>query len=181
MNTFNLQLHIGSEKPAADLMQPIRQDLTAALNKARGGIWTSTFLGKDLGSDWAQWQIENDYVKNIANGYSGETEKSWLLTPAKDANVFVIDHYKDLEDLMRKYQRPLYEMSKMYVPDYVKIMQDFDAIHLTKRGEAQTRYSQPFSLYGWDCESTFWLKWKFEKVEDIGEITYKDIQEKTGG
>lgn len=51
------------------------------------------------------------------------------------------------------------------------IAKKYDAVHLTSEGQWRTRHSTP-NLYGWDCESTLWLRWKFEKVEYIGEMGY---------
>lgn len=36
-------------------------------------------------------------------------------------------------------------------------MAGIDAIHLTVKGEDETRHSRPFNLYGWDCESVLIL------------------------
>ena len=41
-----------------------------------------------------------------------------------------------------------------YYPDFEGMVRaGIDAIWLTAHGESATRFSRPYSLYGWDCES----------------------------
>lgn len=37
--------------------------------------------------------------------------------------------------------------------DFEKMAEDYDAFWLTENGQAETRFSRPFSLYGWDVET----------------------------
>jgi hypothetical protein len=44
---------------------------------------------------------------------------------------------------------------------------EVDAIHLTERGEHETRLSQPYSLYGWDCECVLIMNPKGIRYQDL--------------
>lgn len=57
-------------------------------------------------------------------------------------------------------------------PDFELLAKHFDVIHLTENGQYETRLNHP-DLYGWDCESSLWLNWAVEKVEDLGIKQYK--------
>lgn len=53
---------------------------------------------------------------------------------------------------------------------FSEMAKQFDGMHLTDNGQWATRLP-PFdspNLYGWDCESTLWFRWAFDKVEDGG-------------
>jgi hypothetical protein len=164
------QLFICKEVPSKDLFNPIVQNEYSPLNKALGGLWTSTYVGRKYGSSWVQWMLEEGW------GYEeGEKAPAWLLCANMDARIYHIDTYKDLDILMQEYGKPIYKGSDLQVLDFIKLSKDFDAIHLTARGQEATRLSMPYNLYGWDCESTFWLKWKFDLVEWLGEIEFKSV------
>jgi hypothetical protein len=57
--------------------------------------------------------------------------------------------------------------------DFERMAQDFDGMHLTDEGQWSTRLTQP-SLYGWDCESTCWFRWMFDRVEQGPRIEIKE-------
>ena len=138
----------------------------------KGGLWTSTYDEK-LGSDWLQWGIAEDYN----NPDDLIFKNCWLLYPEANINVYEIDTYADLENLCKKASQsytfgetsPHGPYEETY-PDWEVLAQEYDAIHLTVNGQCETRLSRPLTLYGWDCESTLWLQWKFAKVEYIGDL-----------
>lgn len=155
------QLHIGKQKPAVNCMTPIQN---RAFIKPYGGIWTSTFLGEKEGSEWVQWCLSEQF------GFGADGDfPAWLLYPIEHPNLFVVDSYADLEKAIESFGYPIYEGSSMVLLNYEKMVAaGFDGFHLTARGRWETHHSFPHNLYGYDCESTIWFRWAFEKVENLG-------------
>ena len=127
--------------------------------KPLGGLWTSTFTPeKRYPSAWIEWCVHEmpQWLEGI---------NCFLLTPRADARVYIIDSYADL---VRLYER--FGISKelvFTVMDWEEIAKHYDAVMLTEKGEVDTRFSRPLSLYGWDCESTIWFRNVFESVKKI--------------
>jgi len=147
--------------------EPPRND---RFSKPRGGLWTSSYIDREHGSEWMDWCIGEDF--------RSARQHSWLLEPMPDARVYEIDTLHDLKALLRKhhYDAPWNGLTLGYglesrMLDFEAIAKRYDAIHLTSEGQWRTKLSTP-NLYGWDCESTLWLKWKFRKADYIGEIEY---------
>ena len=158
--------------PCRDCLQPI----TNYSMKPRGGLWTSTYSEDDL-CEWYQWCLsdgEGEWVRD---------NLLWVLFPRR-SNIVTIDHYDDLLRLARVYgqQEPLASNWTRCLLDFEAMVRDgIDAIHLTEHGEHGTRYGPGFSLdkwnlYGWDCESTLWLRWRFQRIEYLGRCSIKDWQ-----
>lgn len=128
------------------------------------GLWTSTYA-PSIGSDWIVRGREMGLVPDAP-------VRSFLLFPAPDARIFVIDDVPNLLVLLRRFERPTMLTSRMFASlDFDRIREEYDAIHLTEEGQWRTRFSIETncpSLYGWDCESTLWLNWKFDDVTDLG-------------
>ena len=51
--------------------------------------------------------------------------------------------------------------------NFYEMSKDYDAIHLTEKGQWKTRMTRPVSLYGWDCETVYWFRMKFKVVKNI--------------
>jgi hypothetical protein len=102
--------------------------------KPRGGLWTSPV---DSTWSWRHWCETEDYL-------TGSLTKCF--TVSFSGNVLVIDCLKDLDKLpwIDSLNFPLFECL-----EYMGVQ----AIHLTVRGQEETRHSRPRNLYGWDCES----------------------------
>ena len=125
--------------------------------KPRGGLWTSTWDPRSC-SGWAQWCIEARFKK--------PPYAVWLLDVEPAARVFTVDTYYDLAVLMDAYGVPTrwgHEIA------WGRLARDYDALHLTDAGQWATRLSEPHSLYGWDCESTVWMRWAFTDVRRFGD------------
>lgn len=135
-----------------------------------GGIWTSSW-DETNGTDWLRWcQSES---------FSGPSWDMWLLEPDPDAVVVQISEFADLAELIRKYPHPkngwekakwgkvMSSVSLNEGLDFEKLAEDFHGVNLTQNGQWATRYSNP-GLYGWDCESTLWLRWNFVSIEHYG-------------
>ena len=101
--------------------------------KPEGGLWASP-VGCSYG--WQQWcESENwgDLTNSFETIYEGRT--------------LVIDSLRDLSNVV-------WQEGSSYrdCPDYEAMLRlGIDAIHLTERGEQETRFSHP-GLYGYDCE-----------------------------
>lgn len=158
-----MQLCVRADEPCASkFISPLFME-NQSLNKPVGGLWTASWLGPRLGSNWVQWCLENNFAYGLENSFP-----CWLLIPDRHARIFTIDSYVDLEVLDHLYGVPLFEGSSMRSFDFGRMSLDYDAVHLTMRGQLQTRLSHPLSLYGWDCECTLWLSFKFDSIENLG-------------
>lgn len=162
------QLHVGTLNPIEKVKSPLKNHVMC---KAIGGLFTSTFLGNDLGSDWIQWCVLNEFglpENDIWNGY--------LIDINKDANIFVVNTVADMHYLFDTYSYELVEGSKIEQINFIKMSEDYDGVHITKQGEMVTRHPYLFdrreniglrSMYGWDCESTHFFRNVFDNVEEI--------------
>lgn len=123
------------EKPQNEWIKPI------------GGIWGSTYTPDEVySSDWERWCISENY------GYNWQQAVIFTLKP--DAKVYEIDCKKDLNELAEKYKT--YDIGQFSRLDFEGMAAaGIDAIHLTEKGQEETRFSRPYTLYGWDVES--WL------------------------
>lgn len=155
-----VQLYIGKHKPGGARMKPIENGPLAV--KPKGGLWTSTWEHGSCG--WIEWCRSNE------PGWI-EDKDYWLLTPNPETRVLHVDSMKDLQALHKAYP---HDQHGFLGYDFVTMARDYDAMHLTDRGQWRTRLTYPLSLYGWDCESTLWFHWRFTKVERIEPPTRED-------
>tara|TARA_Y100000034_G_C6877385_1_gene401492 strand:- start:727 stop:1161 length:435 start_codon:yes stop_codon:yes gene_type:complete len=124
-------IHYGSNEFDIDLF---KEPKNGKWVKPDGGLWTSPL---DSVYGWKEWciaeefQIESYYKDYIIFDYTG--------------NTFVIDSVADLYKL--KY-------IDTYEIDFTDILNEYDAIHLTVKGQERTRHSTLKALY-WDCETVF--------------------------
>lgn len=103
--------------------------------KPDGGLWASPI---NVAWGWKQWAEREEY---------GDLS-TWFEFDFR-GRVLKIDKLKDLIALPRRHYDGYREMQW---PDYEAILaRGVDAIHLTEKGESETRFSNP-NLYGWDCE-----------------------------
>lgn len=118
--------------------------------KPTGGLWTSP-VHPDGGTHWTQWCIREDYGNQEAPMYP--------IVPNPGAAVYVIDSLADLLSLEGKYPLSRKPRDTAMWPNvsWEKAAADWDSIWLTEAGEGRTRHSLP-GLYGWDCETVFWLR-----------------------
>jgi hypothetical protein len=164
--------------------------------KGTGGLWTSTWLGKDDGSDWIQWCVGEGFHCPVDNKWTG-----YILEPKDDLNILVINSLKDMHILFDTYgysQFPEIPELEQEALDFVAMAKDYDGMRLTSHGQIVTRHgfswwSDDFygeelkdewkekkmrTLYGWDCESTFHFRWNFKEVIPVeleikGEHSYE--------
>jgi hypothetical protein len=103
-------------------------------NKPKGGLWTSPV---DSEYGWKDWGKDNDYG-NLANYFDLNFE----------GIVFEINSVEDMNNL------PWVESDGCYFVSFEQlVLWGYDAIYLTVKGETDTKFTHPKSLYGWDCET----------------------------
>lgn len=117
--------------------------------KPIGGLWSSTYTpNEEYHSSWAEWCYFEQFFKHQLN-------RGVIFEFKKTARIFTVDSYIDLcnlKTLAGKYD-PTGGMLHFSVGlNYEEAKNHFDVIHLTERGQMETRFSMPDSLYGWDCE-----------------------------
>lgn len=150
------QLHITNATSLIAAIAPLRNE--RAWIKPDGGLWTSSYI--DGSSDWVSWCR--------SEGFGTPDKQNWfILTPAATARVRVIDNLSDLTGLLDEYGKDkCHRTYKDRIPDFERLAQHYDALHLTEEGQWATRNTDP-NLYGWDCESTVWFRWCFTAVESV--------------
>lgn len=146
------------------------------------GIWTSSYTpdNPEGASDWLRWCKAEDFCLEMwRNGYVYEV--------AKNLKIVEIDSLDDLMHLndvfgvedestkMLHAKYPEYKDRRINRwPNWEKLAKHFDAVHLTEKGQWETRMPpEGDNLYGWDCESTLWLRlhrntMKFVKKINLG-------------
>jgi len=140
------------------------------IHKPEGGLWTSTY-NPVYGSAWVQWCLQEEF--------DGPEFDCYLLTPEQDLPILVIDSYAELVSALQQFGYVDDRFGNIGHPDmwrtfdWPKIGQRFAAVHLTEKGNGEVHHSFPISLYGWDCESTCWLKWSFADIEELGKKKFK--------
>ena len=171
---MSIQLNVLSGEINPAKMKSIQNNLSAL--KPSGGLWTSSYI-PFIGSDWVQYSFKVGGFRVPDN----EVWDGYLLYPKHDARIFTIDSYKDLERLMDQYRiksklkfANFYARRANYSIDFEKMAQDYDGIHLTRKGQILTKKSYPYNLDGWDVESTIWFRWVFDKAEPIQEAFVKE-------
>ena len=116
-----------------ELIKPIRND---SFVKPAGGLWASPI---DSNYGWKEWCKEESF---------GNLES--YFTFMFKGNVFIINSERNLHEI--PWLTTIYSYAKY--PDFEAMSKNgIDAIWLTEKGEAETRFSIPEGLYGWDCES----------------------------
>jgi len=126
-------VHYGSLEFKKELVLPVTN--SPRRNKPKGGLWTSP-VGPCFG--WKDWCEAESY---------GDTCKCFNLEFV--GSLLRID---SVEDMLRL----PWEGEDMFPwIDFERLAGKYDAIHLTENGENDTRFTNPKSLYGWDCETVF--------------------------
>lgn len=129
-------IHYGADKYDPALFRT-PHDTERMLNKPSGGLWASP-VNSDYG--WKEWSDAEQW---------GDTSCHFLL--GFSGNALVIDSLADLDQFIWE-PTPYW-----HKPCFKNVLAEYDAIYLTQKGEQETRFSLPKSLYGWDCESVLIL------------------------
>lgn len=194
MKKLSTQLWVGDEKHFPlneEFFKPVGNNGALGI-KGTGGLWTSSWLGFEKGSDWIQWCV--------GEGYGCPADYKWngyILELKDDVNILVIDTLKDMHILFDTYgykQFPDIPQLDQEALDFESMAKDYDGMRLTSHGQLVTRhgfswFGEDFygeelkdewkqkkmrTLYGWDCESTLHFRWNFKEVTPI-ELEIKDI------
>jgi hypothetical protein len=159
------QLFVKSNRQPPSEKRFVPPENSPCSTKPFGGLWTSSY-DEQWGSDWVQWCLSENFKSNPFD--------SWLLIPKSSARVYVIDSLAALQTLL-DYRGVEWKLSSAAFseigPDFKTLAEEIDGIQLTQEGQWETRFSRP-GLYGWDCESTLWLRWAFESVQYLGGKTW---------
>ena len=135
-------IHYGSNAFDKRKFGAIKNATNLAKPSCDSGLWACP---SDSAFGWVKKRKKNDYSVN-----QKESFKFYLHSTA---NVYVIDSQKDARDL------PFFRVpgDYNYYIDYEKIAQNYDAVFLTEKGLADTRFSLPVSFFSWDVESVLVL------------------------
>lgn len=166
---LGLQLTVGFAA-APEALKPVRPADYPRMKPHSGGLWTSTADGIH-GSGWVQWCLGEDWGVPSDGLWSTS-----YLEPEPAARILTINSYADLEAAYTRWPDP-YPTGDGGHLAWHEVARDFDAVHLTERGQWDTRLTHPLSLYGWDCESTVWFRWAFVRVDYLGLRTFETKDE----
>lgn len=143
-----LLVHYGSWRFSLAKFEPIKN---TSWVKPDGGLWTSPLNSK---YGWKEFcQSERFRVNHL---------KSRMILKLKSTKILTIDCVEDLNKIewMKINDLPFYKES----PNFEKLQEKYDAIHLTLNGQNETRHSYPNNLYGWDVETVLILNPKIEQI-----------------
>jgi hypothetical protein len=146
----------------------------AGITKPRRVLWTSTSIGTCPSGwifylRWGEDRREPPYhpwhlqVPSSARVYEVLGPRAWqalcLTYPAPSSPAYAMTTVEDLIE-----------------PDWQAVAHDWDGIHLSFGGLLSTervRWGKPSAqtpLFGWDVESTAWLRWVFDRVERLPDV-----------
>ncbi len=149
------------------------------ITKPRRVLWTSTSVGSCPGFwipylRWGEDGREPPYhpwslqVSSSARVYEVNEPQAWhtlcLTYPAPSSPPYPVPTPKDLIE-----------------PNWQAIAHDWDGVHLSAGGLLTTerviwgKSGARTHLFGWQVESTAWLRWVFERVERLPDIADIDL------
>ena len=108
----------------------------------QGGLWTSPMNSEYGWKDYCKSE-DHDADLGVYCTVTLKDDAKVLTIDGDDAKVPMIE--KGVPHSRRKY------------PDFEEIAKHYDAIHLTAKGERETRFSDKLNFYGWDCETVLIL------------------------
>lgn len=133
-------IHYGSNIYSGDKVKPFKNDNFV---KPIGGLWTSPINSNYGWKDWCKDESFRDC----------DETNSFKLKFKPQTKIIIIDSVNDLIALPKhiiKFGNGKFQLVHL---DFELLATMCDAIWLTENGQHRTRFSQPMSLYGWDCES----------------------------
>lgn len=107
--------------------------------KPHGSLWCAPL---DSAYGWIDWCR--------AESYGDIDHKQRVILDVDTSNFVVIDSVVDMETKL-----PWYQIHGLFqaIDFEAMVGQGIDGMHLTEKGQIDTRWSEPRSLYGWDCET----------------------------
>jgi hypothetical protein len=157
---MNTQLKVGRLVVG---QHPELTDEVTLVAKPVGGLWTSTWDGEE--SEWVDWCRREEFG-------DVDSREWWLLTPSPTARILTIETRYNLMQAVKMFAPPAGSYPEWYsglgaaVLDFTAVAKKFDAVHLTSRGAIDLHFGTP-NLNSWDCESTVWFRWVFDKAVRI--------------
>lgn len=158
------------------------------------GMWTTTYETA-LEEGWPAWCLAEDFR-------TADLRKAYILEPT-ECNVIELAGFDQCHDFMVRYAKELYTLSKLpklegmdpegayaraheyfdspslACPVWEEVAKDADCVRLLTPYAHNVRLGPYLFFNGWDCESTVWLRWKFEgtakKVDLLSEIATSKI------
>jgi hypothetical protein len=163
------QLFVHYNKPSDSHMKPVVNGYTC--KPSFGGIWTSTYMnGTSAWIEFCKKDCSGDrqVLKQKLDGVN-----HYILYPSVHTKIFRVDSIADCLILFNVFGISNVDFPKdnsLMTLDFQRIQSVYDGIHLTRRGEFETRDKFSFpNLHGWDCESTLWFRWSFVFCESLYE------------
>lgn len=143
--------------------------------KPSGGLWSSPYYEKGIvkigekkiyNSPWQVFtglEFQDKYY-NYGVVYSLK----------KGSRIAYINSLKDLKEFAEEYQLepPEKDWGFSRFLNYEKMAEDYDGIFLSTQGERETRFSEPFNLYGWDVATMFLFNLDCIKNQEYIEFNY---------
>ncbi|MDD5513415.1 MAG: hypothetical protein PHD09_06580 [Candidatus Omnitrophica bacterium] len=112
---------------------------TGLFIKPNGGLWCSPFESVNGWVDWCRSESFRDI-----------DSQQRVILEVDTTHFVTIDNAEDMECKL-----PWFQIHDMFwAIDFEKMVeQGIEGIHLTVKGQAKTRWTNPKNLYGWDCET----------------------------
>jgi hypothetical protein len=114
--------------------------------------WTP---GAKYACDWMRFCMSEQF-------YESSWRFGYVYQPRKNLRIVEIDGLNDLLAVLDEFGTVDSRMAQLgfprRYPNWQEMAKHFDAIHLTEKGQWETRFSRPNDLYGWDTESTLFLR-----------------------
>lgn len=154
-----------------DKFQDVKNNPFPIVKPGSGGLWASPYTpNAEFPSAWYEWCMSEmpGWIE----------DQAVIITLKEDINCFTIDNQMDLKVLLNLVGEnkggPLNTVeSSARCIDFERASEDFDAIYLTEKGQANTRlpFKNPeLSLYGWDVESI--LIMNFDCIESWRSVKF---------
>lgn len=177
-----LPMQIRTSRISLKQFKPVRNKAdgwgSIAVKPYGTGLWTSTWTpNRSFACDWMRFCMMEDF--NVASWRYGH-----VYAVREGLRIVEIDSLEDLHAVLNVYGeadeialRMLREGAigsrqlRLY-PNWEKMAMHFDAVHLTERGQWATRLTHPHSLYGWDSESTLWLRLNRNTLKFVKKIRF---------
>ncbi len=146
----------------------------AGITKPRRVLWTSTSAGS----------FPSMWIPYLRWGEDGREPPyhPWRLQVQSSARIYEIHGPQSWHALCLMYptaSTPAYPLpaSKVLIePDWQAVARDWDGIHLSTGGLLTTervvlgKPNAQTHLFGWQVESTAWLRWVFDRVERLPDV-----------
>lgn len=159
-----LLVHYGSWKFDLNKFEKIKNTTWC---KPDGGLWTSPM---NVQYDWKEFCVSENFNREMLH--------SRMVLKLCSKKILVIDGLKDMQKHFKWDEYLRLGTFKYYRPDFEELAKKYDAIHLTWKGQCETRRSQPHNLYGWDVETVLVLNAKKIKQVYPKRYEHKDLQRK---